>query len=108
MSPGIAISIYGLMVLFIVLDMSMFGKVVSMLTEGADVARSYLSFASKSSSSVADSSLLRFDSCTIFRIYKSRADVVTFLRSIIKLLFEACLQFTHASSAGFYTASITC
>jgi hypothetical protein len=60
-----------------ILEMSISGKGVSKLTDYVKVARSYLSFSSNSSSSVADSYFLRFDSYTILRIYKSKADGLT-------------------------------
>lgn len=113
MSLGIVVSIGGLMFVFraveiSILEMSISGKVVSKLTDYVNVAWSYyLSFSSNSSSSVADSCFLRFDSCTILRIYKSKADGVALLGSITSLLFEGSLQPTHGTCPGVYPASIT-
>ena len=90
-----------------ILEMSISGKVLSKLTDYVNVAWSYLSFSSNSSSSVADSCFLRFDSCTILRIYKSKADGVALLGSITKPLFEGSLQPTHGTGPGVYPASIT-
>jgi hypothetical protein len=107
MSLGIVVSIGGLMFVSGVVEISISGKVVSS-TNYVEVAWSYLSFSSNSSSSVADSCFLRFDSCTILRIYKSKADGAALLGSVTKLLYEGSLQPTHRTGADVYPASITC